>query len=964
VSESSLPLAPGGGELHRLFPPLAGPAVGTGTYISRLVVEGFGALSGLEVADIGPGLNILLGPNEAGKSTLFDFMATMLFGFPTRRSDGRFHAPVHGGRHGGRLMLADKSGEEWTIERFGPPKKAFSLRRPDGTLGDELDLRPLLGGANGELFRAVFAVDLDDLRQLDGMSSDEVREVLFSSSVLGQRHSTARALRELEAAREDLVRPRQGGRANTLAAELRNIRAELAAARTAARQFSGIVSERDEVSARLLELDRHQEEALRRLRELELLETCWEVDNRRLALETELSKLPLLTGEEAILLDKKAVVESMASQLSGHLERLGSYRESLEGRLSLAKSVREKTAALGETALLLARAPSFDGDALRAELGTLRDDLVRAEGRRIQCEQAVAQERQQRQELLSEPEPCGSLAELDQRLSLLRELQSWLAEQDTTARELEQLAGRADRSRPVGSLSGPVSTALVVLGLLIAAAGVLLIAGHQGGLGAGLCVLAGLLAGVVAVLRSRAASPLALPELEESLKALKARLGKAAEKVSGLATELGLALPVSPVELQQAIATTERRRDERRAFENQLMLASAAARRLKTAEDALQVADEELARTRASLATFGERIGLRDAPVEQVTSFLERLIVLRDRDAALTRIDDQLVEAQQAIERFETSLSGLLEALGRSEAPAAGPDGHFEPDTLDAVLGLLANEVAQAEERLAARGKLASELKAAEAELLRLLGRGERAEALLSELGQGEVVDWREQAEERRSALRALKTERDEALRTEERLSGQIDELTASGRIPQLEQQALEIEAELRRTMEEYLVASGATLLLQQTLKRYEQERQPRVIELASRQFGRITEGRYVRLLIDTAPDGSKPTVEVFSPDGASVDASFLSRGTLEQLYLCLRLALAESFAEGYLPLPIVLDDVLVNADPLRREKMALALGDTATRHQVIFLTCHPDVAELLERSSPTRARLHELSRL
>lgn len=964
MSETSLPSEPGGAELHRLFPPNQAVEASPGTYISRLVVEGFGALSGLEISDIGPGLNVLLGPNEAGKSTLFDFMATMLFGIPARRADGRFHAPVHGGRHGGRLMLRDKEGGEWTLERFGPPKKSFSLRRPDGSLGDEFDLRPLLGGANGELFRAVFAVDLDDLRQLDGMSSDEVREVLFSSSVLGQRHSTARALRELEAVREELVRPRQGGRANTLAAELRAVRADLAAARVAARQFAGLVAERDDIAARVSSLDKAQEEAHRRLGELELLQTCWEVDNRRGRLAAELSSLPLVTAEEEALLEHRASLDSLCSQLSGHSERLTNYREALARRVSLATSVREKAAALGgDRALAFVRDVSFDGEALRAELGGLRDDLVRAEGRRLQCEQAVEQERAQVGNTAPAPAVEGSPEHLEERLVCLRSLQSWLAEQEAATRELELRAGEREAPSFVSSLSAPLFAVLLGVSLLVCATGAVLALRQQTSLGLVAVLLGAALAVLLVAGRARSNAGARLPELDISLGELTARLAKARQKVGELAAGAGLELPVSPVELQQAVAETERERDEQRELEHQSALAKAAALRLRAAEEAFSVAEAELSRAETALQGFAQRIGLQQATIEEVTSVLERLIVLHDRESGLRRIDDDLVGSEQAIARFETALAELAQTLGRKESPELGPDEHFEPDSLEAFLGLLTSEVAEATAKLTARQKLSYDLQATEAELARLLGRGERAEALLVELGEGTIVDWKDQADVSRALVRQLKAERDETVRTEERLSSQIDELTASAAIPQLEQRALEIEAELRRTLEEYLVASGSTLLLQQTLKRYEQERQPRVVELASRLFGRVTEGRYVRLGIDSAPDGSKPTVSVFSPDGARVDATSLSRGTVEQLYLCLRLGLAESFAEGYLPLPIVLDDVLVNADPARRQKMAAGLGDTASRHQVIFLTCHPDVAELLEQSAG-QVRLHELSRL
>ena len=46
-----------------------------------------------------------------------------------------------------------------------------------------------------------------------------------------------------------------------------------------------------------------------------------------------------------------------------------------------------------------------------------------------------------------------------------------------------------------------------------------------------------------------------------------------------------------------------------------------------------------------------------------------------------------------------------------------------------------------------------------------------------------------------------------------------------------------------------------------------------------------------------------------------------LSRGTAEQLYLALRFGLIEEFARHAEPLPVVMDDILVNFDEARTER-------------------------------------------
>ncbi len=67
-----------------------------------------------------------------------------------------------------------------------------------------------------------------------------------------------------------------------------------------------------------------------------------------------------------------------------------------------------------------------------------------------------------------------------------------------------------------------------------------------------------------------------------------------------------------------------------------------------------------------------------------------------------------------------------------------------------------------------------------------------------------------------------------------------------------------------------------------------------------------------------------------------------LSQGAKEQLLLCLRLAVAQELAADE-PQVLILDDVLVNTDPVRQERILDVLGAAAARLQIVILTCHDD---------------------
>jgi len=66
-----------------------------------------------------------------------------------------------------------------------------------------------------------------------------------------------------------------------------------------------------------------------------------------------------------------------------------------------------------------------------------------------------------------------------------------------------------------------------------------------------------------------------------------------------------------------------------------------------------------------------------------------------------------------------------------------------------------------------------------------------------------------------------------------------------------------------------------------------------------------------------------------------------LSIGTREQLAVLVRLAYADLLSEQGMPVIVILDDALVHSDDERRERMKAILYQAAKRYQVLVLTCH-----------------------
>ena len=157
------------------------------------------------------------------------------------------------------------------------------------------------------------------------------------------------------------------------------------------------------------------------------------------------------------------------------------------------------------------------------------------------------------------------------------------------------------------------------------------------------------------------------------------------------------------------------------------------------------------------------------------------------------------------------------------------------------------------------------------------------------------------------------------------------------------------ILARIDEASEKWAVLTLCRTLLDETRKIYESERQPDVLRHASEFFALLSEGRYVRVI---APLDSEDIV-VEKCDGARVSPENLSRGTAEQLYLAMRLALVREYSEHVEPLPVIFDDIFVNFDPHRTRRSIDAVRDLSHTHQILLFTCHPHLLELVEEIVP-----------
>lgn len=117
-----------------------------------------------------------------------------------------------------------------------------------------------------------------------------------------------------------------------------------------------------------------------------------------------------------------------------------------------------------------------------------------------------------------------------------------------------------------------------------------------------------------------------------------------------------------------------------------------------------------------------------------------------------------------------------------------------------------------------------------------------------------------------------------------------------------------------------------------------------------------LTDGAFVRLDIDNE-EGNDVLTAVRSDstrkdDRVRVDG--LSDGTHDQLFLALRLAGIKNHLADHEPIPLIVDDVLINFDDQRTKATLSCLAEFARKTQVLVFTHHRHVVDLAQAVDST----------
>jgi len=185
-------------------------------YLETVRIGRYGGLASREVGPLGPGLNVVYGKNEAGKSTVVSLVRGVLFGWEEAHGVRNRYLPEEGGR-AGELVWNVAPAEAARAPRAGGSISGFQAEWPgrpeaggvfDGAAvgiakrtslvrdeGGATGATELLGDIDEETYDALFSLTADELRSLRG-SPDVTARLLSAGS--GTAADPAAAFVEVE----------------------------------------------------------------------------------------------------------------------------------------------------------------------------------------------------------------------------------------------------------------------------------------------------------------------------------------------------------------------------------------------------------------------------------------------------------------------------------------------------------------------------------------------------------------------------------------------------------------------------------------------------------------------------------------------------------------------------------------------------------------------------------------------
>ena len=284
------------------------------------------------------GLNVIYGPNEAGKTTLMRFIRSTLYGYEPLTTEPAFHRPDAEQPWRGAVRC-EHGGRTWRIHRRAEAAGPGRLRISGGQEGVAKDvaLDDILSGTSEDVYADIFAVGVRELQQLATLGPNQVAQYIYGLSLGPQGRQILDALADVKERRTSMFgEDHRSGRIPQLFDKYANLSGSLRNSGQARDKHAKLTHRRQDLLQEIEELQHRESHVTNELRGLRFLQNCHKPWKRIRDLQAEQSglqivptnpteALKLLAAAEKDLLEstnRRDKLNEQATQLRSQAERL------------------------------------------------------------------------------------------------------------------------------------------------------------------------------------------------------------------------------------------------------------------------------------------------------------------------------------------------------------------------------------------------------------------------------------------------------------------------------------------------------------------------------------------------------------------------------------------------------------------------------------------------------------------
>ncbi len=317
-------------------------------------------------------------------------------------------------------------------------------------------------------------------------------------------------------------------------------------------------------------------------------------------------------------------------------------------------------------------------------------------------------------------------------------------------------------------------------------------------------------------------------------------------------------------------------------------------------------------------------------PIDAVNQLNNSLSKARGEAVKLSELNKQIKDKEKILQNAQNKRQLMKERLNVL-CKQAGCSEHKELETKER----LSKERHETKNNLKNNGKQIVEL-----------GMWKTLEEILIEAQEIDINTLPSQIAENELQIKDAEkqlSELEQAIGSDKNRLNQMDGLSKAADYAEIAQSHL---SEIHSGVDRYLKLRLAHIILQEEIEKFREQNQEPLLRRASEIFSKLTNGSFSKLQTDF-DDNEKPILLGIRPNNESVRVEGMSDGSLDQLYLSLRLSSLESYLESNEPMPFIVDDILIKFDDNRALATLEVLAELSKKTQVLFFTHHATLVEL-----------------